>query len=102
MTSKMILAICGIPVILVIIIILVMRKSPKTRIKNGYEQILGNDGIWRNKHTLVAEQKVGGKIGKDRVVHHIDGNKRNNNPANLWVLPRWYHSLMHLKMRQDR
>lgn len=37
------------------------------------------------EHVLVAEQKLGRPLTKDEVVHHIDGNKKNNNPDNLMI-----------------
>ncbi|NNJ30458.1 HNH endonuclease [Lacrimispora defluvii] len=39
----------------------------------------------RHAHRVVAEQKLGRKLKKNEVVHHIDGNRRNNNPDNLMV-----------------
>lgn len=36
-------------------------------------------------HRLVAEKMIGRKLRKGEVVHHMDGNKRNNNPSNLKV-----------------
>lgn len=39
----------------------------------------------RHAHRVVAEQKLGRKLKKNEVVHHIDGNRRNNDPDNLMV-----------------
>lgn len=39
----------------------------------------------RSAHRVVAEQILGRKLKKNEVVHHIDGNRRNNDPANLMV-----------------
>lgn len=39
----------------------------------------------RHVHRRVAEQMLERKLRKGEVVHHIDGNKRNNNPNNLTV-----------------
>lgn len=36
-------------------------------------------------HRMVAERILGRKLKKGEVVHHIDGNKRNNDPKNLMV-----------------
>ncbi|RYY29226.1 MAG: hypothetical protein EOO04_07480 [Chitinophagaceae bacterium] len=33
----------------------------------------------------VAERKLGRRLGREEVVHHIDRNKSNNCPNNLWV-----------------
>lgn len=39
----------------------------------------------RHTHRIVAEKMLGRKLRKGEVVHHIDGNKRNNDPSNLIV-----------------
>lgn len=37
----------------------------------------------RHTHRMVAERMLGRKLKPGEVVHHIDGNKRNNAPENL-------------------
>jgi hypothetical protein len=49
----------------------------------------------RAVHRIVAEQKLGRPLRKGEVVHHIDGNRFNNAPDNLMVVPS--HS-EHLKL----
>ena len=39
----------------------------------------------RHTHRVVAEQMLGRPLRKGEVVHHIDGNKRNNDPSSLMV-----------------
>lgn len=39
----------------------------------------------RHLHRTVAERMLGRTLLPGEVVHHIDGNKRNNNPNNLMV-----------------
>lgn len=36
-------------------------------------------------HRVVAEQMLGRELKGNEVVHHIDANRRNNNPINLMV-----------------
>lgn len=50
-------------------------------------------------HRLIMQQKLGRKIPKGKVVHHIDGNIHNNHPDNLKLQSRSAHSRYHGKGR---
>jgi len=39
----------------------------------------------RHTHRIVAEHMLGRSLKVGEVVHHIDGNKRNNSPSNLMI-----------------
>jgi hypothetical protein len=39
--------------------------------------------LGRHEHRVVMEQMIGRSLRAGEVVHHIDGNKLNNDPANL-------------------
>lgn len=49
----------------------------------------------RHEHRAVAEEMLGRQLGFSDVVHHIDGDKRNNDPSNLQVLTRAEHMREH-------
>lgn len=63
-----------------------------SRLKRGAMQRDKGEGktyrkfLGRHEHRVVAEQKIGRPLKKGEVVHHIDGNKRNNDPDNLMIL----------------
>jgi hypothetical protein len=40
---------------------------------------------YRLEHRMVAEQMLGRKLDDQELVHHIDGDKTNNVPSNLYV-----------------
>jgi hypothetical protein len=37
------------------------------------------------EHLLVAEGERGAQLEKNAVIHHIDGNRKNNDPKNLFI-----------------
>lgn len=62
-----------------------LKKSQEMRDSGegkSYRKFLG-----RHEHRVVAEQKLGRPLRKGEIVHHIDGDFRNNDPDNLMVLP---------------
>ena len=81
------------------------RMTPKVRSKmrqahlqdehNGktYAKFYG-----RLVHRLVAEKAIGRKLRDGEVVHHIDGNRRNNDPENLMVMLAAEHGCLHLRL----
>lgn len=59
--------------------------------KNSYIKYFG-----QHLHRLILENKIGRKLEKGEIVHHIDGNKRNNNPDNLQLMTQSEHIKLHL------
>ncbi len=47
-----------------------------------YPKLLG-----QHEHRQIVEMLLGRPLKAGEVVHHLDGNKRNNDPENLVVLP---------------
>ena len=62
----------------------------------SYEKTYG-----RHTHRIVAEQILGRPLKRDEIVHHIDGNKRNNDPSNLMVMTQSEHCRLHFKKGGD-
>jgi hypothetical protein len=50
--------------------------------ENGYRRFSDSDDL---VHRWVASKKLGRKLGRREVVHHIDHDKLSNSPENLYV-----------------
>lgn len=67
------------------------RMVPETRAKLRAARLNTGEGVsyekflGRHTHRVVAELMLGRPLRPEEVVHHIDGNKRNNAPENLMV-----------------
>lgn len=51
----------------------------------------------RHEHRVVAEAMLGRKLKKGEIVHHIDGNKLNNDPSNLEITTQSKHVDKHFR-----
>lgn len=49
----------------------------------------------RHAHRVVAEEMLGRPLQRNEIVHHIDGNKHNNDPSNLQVMSQADHLRLH-------
>lgn len=68
---------------------------------NGYVEIkvagypYTNSRGYVYEHRYVVEQHIGRFLRKNEVVHHIDGNKQNNDISNLMILTNSEHIKLH-------
>jgi hypothetical protein len=59
--------------------------------KNGYVA----------EHRRVASTVLGRRLSSEEEVHHVDGNKLNNSPENLLVVPTGDHQRLHIRVYQE-
>ena len=62
---------------------------------DGYIQITSGPYKGQLLHRLIYEE-VYGSIPKGYAIHHIDGDKTNNNPGNLMLLSKSNHHKLHM------
>ena len=68
---------------------------------NGYVRLVDTEGVCGRKNALVLEhrlvmaRKIGRPLAKDEFVHHIDGNRANNDPSNLVLVDARDHYASH-------
>ena len=51
------------------------------------------------EHSIKAEKVLGRKLKHNEIVHHIDGNPKNNLNENLAIIERKMHNYLHIKIR---
>lgn len=77
-------------------------KFGNAKINDSYLKITswkeGNNG--KRLHRLIFEEYHDCKLDKNDVIHHIDGDKLNNHPANLICMSKKAHQLLHNRGRK--
>lgn len=81
------------------------RMTVSTREKLRQARLDSGEGVsyrklyGRHEHRAAAERMLGRPLTSEEVVHHVDGNKRNNAPDNLMVLPsQSAHAALHKRL----
>lgn len=65
--------------------------------KEGYVFVMTEDGQ-RLQHRVVMEQYLGRKLAVEENIHHIDGNRANNNISNLIIMTNSEHWTYHANL----
>lgn len=50
----------------------------------GYVRTYDNKGKYRQEHRIVAEKTIGRELKRTETIHHINENKSDNRPQNLY------------------
>lgn len=71
------------------------KAKGKTLKPSGYIEITTGRHKFKTEHRVVIEKHLKRKLKKNEVVHHIDGNRQNNNIDNLIVMDSIDHNRLH-------
>lgn len=62
---------------------------------SGYIEITRGENKGRSEHVVIVERRIGRRLLPDEIVHHIDGDRANNNIDNLALMTRAAHARLH-------
>lgn len=68
--------------------------------KRGYKYICVS-GKKLSEHRVIMESRLQRKLTRNEDVHHIDGNKSNNDINNLILLTKSKHTKLHADLKRD-
>lgn len=75
-----------------------MASNGYVLVRVGKDHHLADCRGYAYEHRLVAEARIGRKLEPGEQVHHINGNKQDNRPENIEVMP----TLAHHKVRHRK
>lgn len=61
----------------------------------GYVEYTTGEHAGRRAHCVIMERRIGRRLLPDEVVHHIDGDKQNNDESNLALMTAGAHARLH-------
>ena len=60
-----------------------------------------HSGRLRPEHVVIWENETGKKLPDGYIIHHIDGNSKNNDISNLQPMTRAEHNSLHATLRRE-
>jgi len=69
---------------------------------NKYTHIRQPDGTYKQEHRIIMEKYLGRELDSDEIVHHIDGDGKNNKLENLKLMNRESHARLHTTERWEQ
>ena len=74
-----------------------IRAARLDETSTGYRKFYG-----KHEHRVIAAKMLGRELTSKEIVHHKDGDKRNNDPSNLEVMDRAEHALWHFHHKRTK
>ncbi len=69
---------------------------------NKYIHLKQEDGTYKQEHRIIMEKYLGRELDSDEIVHHIDGDGKNNKLENLKLMNRESHARLHTTERWEQ